>query len=73
MWIAKGDEMIRDKELVELDMILNAVDAVLDGKEVSDFEMSYPVVRKAFDIYEKAHTGLSVEYKRCLKCGEVTK
>ena len=59
-----------DKEIVELDMILNAVEAALDGEEVSDFAESYPVVRKAIDVYEKAHTVLSVEYKRCPKCQE---
>jgi len=31
--------------------ILNAVGCVLDGEVVSDFELSFPIVRQAADMY----------------------
>jgi hypothetical protein len=37
-------------------MILNAVGAALDGDHeiISDFEQSYPIVRKAMDMWTEA-------------------
>ena len=39
---------------IETEMIINAIGEALDGEEPSDFELSYPIVRKAFDIYHFA-------------------
>ena len=36
---------------IESEMIINAIGEALDGEEPSDFEMSYPIVRKAHDLY----------------------
>ena len=36
---------------IEAEMIINAIGEALDGEEVSDFELSYPIVQKAFDMY----------------------
>ena len=36
---------------IEAEMIINAIGEALDGEEQSDFELSYPIVRKAFDLY----------------------
>jgi len=36
---------------IEAEMIINAIGEALDGEELSDFELSFPVVRKAFDMY----------------------
>ena len=36
---------------IEAEMIINAIGEALDGEEPSDFELSYPIVRKAFDLY----------------------
>ena len=40
-----------ESEILELDMILNAVGMALDGQEPSDFELSFPIVRKAWDLH----------------------
>ena len=44
---------IEDK-WIEAEMIINAIGEALDGEEPSDFELSYPIVRKAYDMYQKA-------------------
>ena len=31
--------------------IINAIGEALDGEEPSDFELSFPIVRKAYDLY----------------------
>ena len=36
---------------IEAEMIINAIGEALDGEEVSDFELSYPIVQKAFDMH----------------------
>ncbi len=42
---------------VQVEVILDAVDHALDNEEPSDFEMSFPIVRKAFDLaWFKKHT-----------------
>ena len=33
-----------------MEMILDAIQNVLDGKEVSDFELSFPIVREVADL-----------------------
>ena len=40
---------------IEAEMVLNAVAMALDGEEPSDFELSIPIVRKAWDIYHVAN------------------
>jgi len=40
---------------IEAEMVLNAVGSALDGEEPSDFELSFPIVRKAWDIYHAAN------------------
>lgn len=32
-------------------MIINAIGEALDGEPVSDFELSFPIVRKASDMF----------------------
>lgn len=39
---------------VESEMLINAIGEALDGEEPSDFEQSYPIVRKAMDLFEAA-------------------
>ena len=39
----------------EAEMILDAIGAALDGEEPSDFELSFPLVRKAYDLYQLYH------------------
>ena len=36
---------------IEAEMIINAIGSALEGEEPSDFELSYPIVRKAWDIW----------------------
>jgi hypothetical protein len=53
-WISKQQkERIRilENNWVKAEMLLNAVGEALDGEKVSDFEESYPIVRKAQDAY----------------------
>ena len=33
---------------IEAEMIINAIGNALDGEKPSDFELSFPIVRKAF-------------------------
>ena len=40
-----------ESKWIESEMILNAVGMALDGDEPSDFELSFPVVRKAWDMH----------------------
>ena len=42
-------------QLVLLSSIINTIKDVLDGKEVSDFEMSFSVVRAVYDLKEKSN------------------
>ncbi len=39
---------------IQAEMIINAIGEALDGEEPSDFEMSFPIVRKAWDAYHEA-------------------
>lgn len=41
---------------VESEMLINAIGKALDGEEPSDFEMSFPIVRKAYDMYHSKET-----------------
>ncbi len=43
-----------ENQWIQSEMIINAIGEALDGEEPSDFEMSFPIVRKAFDIYHEA-------------------
>ena len=38
--------------IVELEAVLGAIEAVLSGQPVSDFMLSFPLVRKAYDTYQ---------------------
>lgn len=40
---------------IEVEMILNAVGCALDGEHelISDFEQSFPIVRKAMDLFNQ--------------------
>ena len=40
-----------ESKWIEAEMILKAVARALDGEEPSDFELSFPVVRKAWDMH----------------------
>jgi len=35
---------------IETNMVLEAIQAALNGNEPSDFELSYPIVRQAWDL-----------------------
>jgi len=37
---------------IQAEMIINAIGEALDGEEPSDFELSFPIVRKAFEVYQ---------------------
>ena len=36
---------------IESEMIINAIGMALDGEEPSDFELSFPIIRKVWGIY----------------------
>jgi hypothetical protein len=38
---------------IESSMIINAIGEAMDGEEPSDFELSFPIVRQAYDLYKK--------------------
>ena len=40
-----------ESKWIEAEMILMAVAMALDGNEPSDFELSFPIVRKAWDMH----------------------
>ena len=40
---------------IEQGVLLEAIETILDGKEPSDFEMSYPIVRRVYDEYYKPY------------------
>ena len=44
-----------ESQLVLLSSIINTIKDVLDGEEVSDFEMSFSVVRAVYDLREKSN------------------
>ena len=51
-WIAKKrQEIINDweNEAIMANMILGAIEVALDGREPSDFEMSFPIVRQVYE------------------------
>lgn len=54
-WAANRIRQI-ENQWIKAEMILNAVGCALDGEMnmISDFEESFPIVRKAMDIYRKA-------------------
>ena len=43
----------RQREITESDAIFHAAMRAFDGEAVSDFEASFPLVRKAIDVYER--------------------
>lgn len=43
---------------IQAEMIINAIGDALDGEEPSDFELSFPIVRKAWDVRHEADPGL---------------
>src|ERR1035437_7210700 len=48
-----GDAMTTPEAyIVELEAVLGAIEAVLSGQPVSDFMLSFPLVRKAYDTYQ---------------------
>uniref|UniRef100_A0A6M3KXZ2 Uncharacterized protein n=1 Tax=viral metagenome TaxID=1070528 RepID=A0A6M3KXZ2_9ZZZZ len=42
---------------IEAEMILDAISAALDGEEVSDFEMSFPIVMRVVDLVQESKKG----------------
>ena len=59
-WAANNIRRL-ENNLIEANMIINAVGMALDGEEVSDFELSYPVVRKAQDFEQMLYGNPSKE------------
>ena len=49
--------------------MLEWIECALDGKAVSDFAMTFPIVRKAYDL-KKAHSEMVVEKTQVLKGSE---
>lgn len=47
----KKEAMQLKSELAEVHAILEAIQDALDGKEPSDFMLSFPVVRQVQDLY----------------------
>ena len=43
-------------QLLLVNVLLEAIELVLDGKEPSDFELSFPIVRRVADLYEMHQT-----------------
>jgi hypothetical protein len=55
------------------EMLLNAVGEALDGEQPSDFELSFPVVRKAYDLYLEGRApnqSMNLNTINCAICGE---
>ena len=43
----------KDNQLLLLETLLESIEKIIDGKQVSDFELSFPIVRKVDDlVYE---------------------
>ena len=43
-------------QLLLANVLLDAIELALDGKEPSDFELSFPIVRRVVDLYEMHKT-----------------
>ena len=43
-------------QLLLANVLLDAIELALDGKEPSDFELSFPIVRRVVDLYEMHQT-----------------
>jgi len=53
---ALGDRLKDTERLAcEYEMILDAIESAAGGNEPSDFELSYPVVRRIWDLYLAAY------------------
>jgi hypothetical protein len=47
----------KDAEIAELKSLLEWIQAALDGEELSDFAMSFPIVSQAYETTWKANHG----------------
>ena len=47
-----------ENEVVWMRSIIDSITAILDGQEVSEFELSFPLVRRIADIKENGWNGL---------------
>ncbi|MFH1952548.1 MAG: hypothetical protein ABIL06_13125 [Pseudomonadota bacterium] len=50
LWMVKALKTTLENEIVMQGSVLESVEAILNGEEVSDFELSFPVVRRVMDI-----------------------
>jgi hypothetical protein len=50
----KAEIVKRDNRIVEQGMILEQIENILDGEEVCDFGLSFPLVRKVYDLKARA-------------------
>uniref|UniRef100_A0A6M3LQN5 Uncharacterized protein n=1 Tax=viral metagenome TaxID=1070528 RepID=A0A6M3LQN5_9ZZZZ len=57
LWMVKEAKKNLMNEIVLQRIILESIEAILDGKEVSDFELSIPLVRRIADIKEYGWAG----------------
>lgn len=48
----KAEKRLWENELVLANSILESIEEILEGKEVSDFALSFPIVRTVMDLYE---------------------
>jgi hypothetical protein len=59
-----------ERELVEQNYVLECIDAALAGEPVSDFGLSFPIVRRAAELRQTAGTLLrAFSVATCFRCG----
>lgn len=51
-WMVKEIKRRYDNEIILQEMLLDAIEKIADGGEVSDFEMSFPLIRKVSEVCE---------------------
>ena len=57
LWMVKEIKRIKDNDIVMQGMLLDAIENVIDGGEASDFELSFPIVRKLTDLFISSPPG----------------
>ena len=51
-WFVKEIKRVYNNDIVLMGSLLDHIEALLDGKEVSDFALSFPIVRRVSELIE---------------------
>lgn len=63
LWMVKEVRRLLENEAVLANTMLESISSILDGKQVNDFELSFPIVRKVWD-------AVNDEVSTCDLCGK---